>query len=81
MTDDGGRILSKGQMGYWESSEMYPSEDPHGRWCELCGTNIRHHKFPDEQLSANVGDTGGPSNVKFLSRSSYTSLKFFTCGP
>jgi hypothetical protein len=61
MTDDGGRILSKGQMGYWESSEMYPSEDPHGRWCELCGTNIRHHKFPDEQTDETV-DRSSPDN-------------------
>ena len=59
MTDDGGRILSKGQMGYWESSEMYPSEDPHGRWCELCGTNIRHHKFPEEQTDETVDRSSG----------------------
>ena len=48
-TDDGGVILSKGQMGYWESTELYPSEDPHGRWGDLCGKPIRHHKFPEEQ--------------------------------
>ena len=53
-TDDDGIILSKGQMGYWESSEFYPAEDPHGRWQELCGQPLRHHKFPDEQTDETV---------------------------
>lgn len=53
-TDDGGVVLSRGQMGYWESSEFYPAEDPHGRWQELCGQPIRHHKFPDEQTDETV---------------------------
>ena len=52
--EDGGRILSKGQMGYWQSTERYPAEDPHGRWGDLCGRNIRHHKFPDEQTDSTV---------------------------
>ena len=57
--DDGGVILSKGQMGYWESSEFYPAEDPHGRWEELCGQPIRHHKFPDEQTDETVNRSSG----------------------
>ena len=51
-TDDGGLIVSKGKMGYWESSEMYPATDP-VRWAELCGEHIRHHKFPDELTDPN----------------------------
>lgn len=51
-TDDGGVIVSKGKMGYWESSEMYPATDP-VRWAELCGEYIRHHKFPDELTDPN----------------------------
>ena len=52
-TNDGGTVIAKGYMGYWESTERYPSRDPE-RWCELCGDKIRHHKFPDEQTSGNT---------------------------
>ena len=61
ITDDGGVVLSRGQMGYWESSEFYPAEDPHGRWQELCGQPIRHHKFPDEQTDETV-NRSNPDN-------------------
>jgi hypothetical protein len=78
-TDDGGVITQYGAMGYWQSSEKYPN-DPI-RWnantgnpaYDLCNTPIRHHKFPDEQLSAGIGDSGGPANEKFLSRSSFNN--------
>ena len=57
---DGGTIIAKGQMGYWESTEKYP-DNRHDIWdassqCwtgttdpqyDLCGKQIRHHKFPD----------------------------------
>jgi hypothetical protein len=50
LTEDGGEIIAKGRMGYWQSSELYPN-DP-ARWnngsIDLCGLPIRHHKFPDE---------------------------------
>ena len=62
-TDDGGVIISKGQMGYWESTEFYPAEDPYGRWQELCGQPIRHHKFPDEQTDETV-DRSNDDNQK-----------------
>ena len=54
VTDDGGVKIAKGSMGYWESTELYPSTDPNGRWGDLCGTPIRHHKFPDEQTDETV---------------------------
>mgnify|MGYP003144261980 CR=1 FL=1 len=55
--DDGGVIIGRGHMGYWESTELYP-QDPE-RWnsnvgiddFDLCGKPIRHHKFPDESIS------------------------------
>ena len=47
VTEDGGVVIAKGYMGYWQSSERYPSTDS-TRWCDLCGDNIRHHKMPDE---------------------------------
>jgi len=46
---DGGKIIGRGEMGYWESTERYPDNKPE-RWAELCGKPIRHHKFPDDGL-------------------------------
>jgi len=43
---DGGRVVAKGKMGYWESTELYPSNRV-DIWGSLCGQPIRHHKFPD----------------------------------
>jgi hypothetical protein len=53
--DDGGVILKEGYMSYWESQEKYPDDNP-AVWnqtltgttpYDLCGQQIRHHKFPD----------------------------------
>jgi hypothetical protein len=62
--DDGGVILATGQMGYWESTEVYPDNRPDiwnsSEYCwtgvtdiahDLCGKPIRHHKFPDHGLN------------------------------
>lgn len=43
---DGGVMIAKGKMGYWESTEIYPADKPE-LWGDLCGAKIRHHKFPD----------------------------------
>ena len=60
-----GKMAGEGTMGYWESTELYPS-DPE-RWnsntgntdYDLCGKPIRHHKFPDETTTINTtGATG-----------------------
>ena len=67
-TDDGGQVIAVGDMGYWESTEEYPDDRPdiynasYHCWTgvfgkknlayDLCGTPIRHHKFPD-----NMSDT------------------------
>jgi hypothetical protein len=47
--EDGTRIIAKGEMGYWESTELYPSNKP-DIWGNLCGKPIRHHKMPDESI-------------------------------
>ena len=44
---DGGKVIKRGKMGYWESSERYPDNKP-VVWGELCGKPIRHHKMPDD---------------------------------
>jgi len=47
---DGGVLLATGLMGYWQSTEQYPSEQANV-WGTLCGTPIRHHKFPDQSVN------------------------------
>ena len=57
---DGGVVIASGDMGYWESSEIYPDNRPdiwnstYHCWTgtsntdyDLCGKPIRHHKFPE----------------------------------
>ena len=51
---DGGILRTRGAMGYWESTELYPQDVT--RWGALCGTPIRHHLMPDEN-TANDGTT------------------------
>lgn len=76
---DGGIVIARGNMGYWESTEKYPDNKPelwnasaHFWSClnpanctpptwpytpgqlqdyDLCGKYIRHHKFPDNDLT------------------------------
>ena len=50
LTIDGGLITSKGNMQYWESSELYPDTQPEV-WGDLCGKPIRHHKFPTSDIT------------------------------
>jgi hypothetical protein len=47
---DGGLVVARGQMAYWESSEKYPDNNQ-VVWDTLCGKPIRHHKFPDETVN------------------------------
>lgn len=59
---DGGVIIAKGSMGYWQSTEKYPDKNPEV-WnasndpylsgisntdYDLCNKNIRHHKMPED---------------------------------
>jgi hypothetical protein len=62
---DGGVVVGRGAMGYWQSTEVYPdfqsevwnssahcwtnTTDPN---YDLCGKPIRHHKFPDNTVNA-----------------------------
>jgi hypothetical protein len=63
---DGGFVLEVGDMGYWESEEIYPDNRPDiwnsSTYCwttpngqntqyDLCGQPIRHHKFPENFLN------------------------------
>lgn len=61
---DGGVVLAKGKMGYWQSTEIYPDNQPNiwnsSSQCwtatkdpryDLCAKPIRHHKFPDNALT------------------------------
>ena len=83
--DDGGVIVAKGDMGYWESSEVYPdnnadrynatsqcftkiSNTPENRHkYDLCGKNIRHHKFPDNKINPHFRtDAQGNSYIRLM---------------
>ena len=67
-TDDGGVIIKKGEMAYWQSTEKYPANKPE-IWNvtydstfsgsvdpnhDLCGKNIRHHKMPTEEIDSSL---------------------------
>lgn len=63
---DGGIQIAEGSMGYWESSEIYPDNRP-DIWGNLCGKNIRHHKFPDNNISEQVNHfTESGSNIVIM---------------
>jgi hypothetical protein len=69
-TADGGKIIATGQMGYWESEEVYPDNRPDiwnsSYYCwtavkpsadhDLCGLPIRHHKFPDNYIQGSTAN-------------------------
>jgi hypothetical protein len=65
--EDGGRVLSVGDMAYWQSTEFYPNDRPDiwnssfypwsntgGVNVDLCGLPIRHHKFPENATDTTV---------------------------
>lgn len=62
-TADGGNIVAKGSMGYWESSEIYPDNKP-DVWDTLCGKPIRHHKMPDNAIDNHFNETN--KNIRVL---------------
>ena len=49
---DGGVIVARGEMAYWQSTEKYPDNKP-DVWGNLCAKNIRHHKMPDDIIISN----------------------------
>lgn len=66
---DGGVKIAEGYMGYWQSTEQYPTDKPE-IWnsgvvippypgtlpadYDLCGRQIRHHKFPEERIDPSL---------------------------
>jgi hypothetical protein len=65
--EDGGLVIAEGDMGYWESKELYPANQPDvynsSSQCwtgtvdpgyDLCGKPIRHHKFPEQSTGEQV---------------------------
>lgn len=69
-TGDGGIIIAKGDMAYWQSTEKYPATRP-DIWSDLCGKYIRHHQMPSEEtgpeleLATNNGNTIRILGVEF----------------
>jgi hypothetical protein len=48
-TVPGGNVIAEGIMGYHESTELYPDDQPL-IWGKDCGKPIRHHRMPDNDL-------------------------------
>lgn len=59
---DGGKVIRRGRMGYWESTERYPDNKPEV-WDTLCGKPIRHHKMPDDAIIPRHNQGGTKINV------------------
>jgi hypothetical protein len=68
---DGGLVVARGKMGYWQSKEIYPNNRPDiwntSSQCwtantnidfDLCGLPIRHHKFPDNRVDNHFTNSG-----------------------
>jgi hypothetical protein len=81
---DGGILVKTGYMGYWQSTEKYPDDNPvvwnqpnstgNGSF-DLCGKNIRHHKFPDNALDNHFTNGGGKIRVLGVSFEGITAPK------
>jgi hypothetical protein len=81
---DGGVLVATGYMGYWESTEKYPDDNPvvwnqpgstgNGPF-DLCGKNIRHHKFPDNALDNHFTNGGDKIRVLGVSFDGITAPK------
>lgn len=57
-----GKVVAQGYMGYWESTERYPTNQP-DIWGDQCGQPIKHHKFPDSTVIPTSGNNGTTINV------------------
>lgn len=60
-TSDGGQIIAKGDMAFWQSTERYP-DDKDTVWHTLCGKPIRHHKMPSNE-TIHIHNQGGDKIV------------------
>lgn len=85
LAQDGvGVLLQEGYMGYWESTEKYPDNNsivwdanvalpPYPGTSvadyNLCGNQIRHHRFPDNGLTSNTNhfsSAGGVNKIRIM---------------
>lgn len=57
---DGGIVIARGSMGYWESTEKYPANPE--VWEDLCYKQIRHHKMPSNE-TIHIHNQGGDKIV------------------
>ena len=77
---DGSTIIARGEMAYWESSELYPVNRPdiwNGACEDLCGKPIRHHKMPTEEIGGatsplHIADV--PNNVVNILGVEFTNI-------
>jgi len=87
-TGDGGTIIAKGKMGYWQSTEKYPDQQPeiwnassNSIWGsansghDLCGKYIRHHKMPTEELNSALKLTNDANSKIRILGVEFTNIK------
>jgi hypothetical protein len=85
---DGGRVIASGKMGYWQSTEKYPDNKAEiwnsSYYCwtkttdpayDLCGKEIRHHKFPDNALTNSTYHFTKNANGDFFIRTMGVQFK------
>lgn len=57
-------IYQTGEFSYWQSTETYPNNPT--IWGDLCGTPIRHFKFPDIQVSPHQSDNSNFNELNYI---------------
>lgn len=72
---DGGKVIARGKMGYWESTELYPANRL-DIWGNLCGKPIRHHKMPDITVDPILNHFSNDGNSIVLLGVEFNNIKF-----
>lgn len=60
-----GYQIMEGDMGYHDTDERYPDNQP-AVWGDLCGKKIRLHKFPDRSQITNYTNIYSDTAISFL---------------
>jgi hypothetical protein len=80
--EDGGVVIARGTMAYWESTEKYPDRMP-DVWGDLCNKPIRHHKMPEDIIGLNTTFTrsSGSSGTNLSTTINILGVEFSNIKP
>lgn len=62
IVEDGGIVVARGKLAYWESTERYPDQLP-DVWADLCNKPIRHHKMPEDIIGGDTSYTRATGSI------------------